>query len=122
MAPCPVNGKFYKQVKRKTILHQVARPWDRKLPEQTYYYCDDPRCEVVYFAKNNYLITSGDMRLDTISRNNTICFCFAVTKNDLNNNKVLCKSFVEQQTRQSACDCEIRNPSGKCCLKDFNKH
>lgn len=118
-APCPVNGKLYKQVKRKTILHQVTRPWTRELPEQAYYYCDDPQCEVVYFAEDNLQITSSEMRLDERARNTTICFCFDVTNNDLENNKQQCEAFIKTQTRLSACNCEIKNPSGKCCLKDF---
>ena len=121
-APCPVNGKLYKQVKRKTIFHQVAKPWSHSLPEQAYYYCDDPKCDVVYFGEDKSLITTDEMRLDTDTRNNTLCFCFNVSIDDLKNNKELCKSFVTDQTRQSTCDCEIRNPSGKCCLKDFKKY
>ncbi|MEJ2141505.1 MAG: hypothetical protein P8Y24_03970 [Gammaproteobacteria bacterium] len=119
-APCPVNGKYYKQVKRKTILHQVTRPWARQLPEQAYYYCDDPQCDVVYFSEDASLINSNDMRTEKTVRSNTICFCFDISKDNLKDNKATCRDFVTEQTRQSACDCEIRNPSGKCCLKEFN--
>lgn len=119
-APCPVNGKYYKQVKRKTILHHVTRPWSRKLPEQAYYYCSDPDCDVIYFGKDNSMLTSSDMRLSDIKRSNTICFCFDISKEDLKKEKELTKTFVVEQTRHSTCDCEIRNPSGKCCLKNFS--
>jgi hypothetical protein len=121
-AACPINGKRYKQVKLKTIMHQVTHPWKRKLAEQAYYYCTDPECEVVYFGADESLITSREMRLSEELRNNTICFCFDVSKDDLHIHKDECKAFVIEQTKQSNCDCEIRNPSGKCCLKDFKSH
>jgi len=32
------------------------------------------------------------------------------------------KSFVIEKTKGHFCECEARNPSGKCCLKDFPKY
>lgn len=119
MAACPVNGIFYKQVTIRTILHNIKQPWTRNLPEQAYYYCDDPCCDVVYFGEDKQIITSDEMRLDNTTRENTVCFCFDVSKDNLKSDKKACKAFVTQQTRQSACDCVIRNPSGRCCLKEF---
>lgn len=119
-APCPVNGRIYKQVNRKTVLHQLSCPWDKTIKEQTYYYCDDPECDVVYFGEDNTIFTCSDMRLDEQSRNTTICYCFDVSVKDLASNKEQCKTFVVEQTKQSTCDCEIRNPSGRCCLKNFH--
>jgi len=29
------------------------------------------------------------------------------------------KDFVVEQTKADVCACDIRNPSGRCCLKDF---
>lgn len=118
-AVCPANGKRYKQVKLKTILHHVTHPWCRTFSQQAYYYCDDPECEVVYFGEDRSTINSDDMRIDSQTRKNTICYCFDVSSDDLADNREKCKAFVVEQTKHSTCDCEIRNPSGKCCLKDF---
>ena len=119
-ALCPANGKRYKQVKRKTILHQISRPWDKALPDQNYYYCSDPECDVIYFGENKQIITSDEMRDSSQLNRNNICHCFDISKQDLQQHENLCKAFVIEQTRNGVCDCEIRNPSGKCCLKDFN--
>ena len=118
-AVCPANGKRYKQVKLTTILHHVTHPWKRTFAEQAYYYCSDPECEVVYFGEDMSTIVSDEMRIDQQTRKNTICYCFDVSNKDLNENKEICKAFIIAQTKHSTCDCEIRNPSGKCCLKDF---
>jgi hypothetical protein len=31
------------------------------------------------------------------------------------------REFVVEQTKLKHCACEVQNPSGKCCLKDFPK-
>ncbi|WP_455218021.1 putative iron-sulfur cluster-binding metallochaperone [Kaarinaea lacus] len=122
---CPVNGQSYRGVSLKTILHQVKKPWSQRLPEQAYYFCDDPHCDVVYFGENNLTLLRSDIRIDVGQKSQatdkTICYCFDVTASDLASCKAREKSraFVINQTRDATCDCEIRNPSGKCCLKDF---
>lgn len=120
-APCPTNEQSCNQVKRKTILHHIVKPWLHDLPEQTYYYCDDPECDVIYFSEDNKLIRINQLRKDSnpALNNKKICYCFDVTQKDLNENLKLCKTFVVEQTKGGTCDCEIRNPSGKCCLKNF---
>lgn len=124
-AICPVNGQRYSNVKLKTILHQVKKPWQLNLPDQPYYFCDDPNCDVVYFGDDKLTLARSDLRIEVGQKSSapdkTICYCFDVKTSDLNSDeeRELTKTFVVKQTRNSACDCEIRNPSGKCCLKDF---
>ncbi|WP_455199423.1 putative iron-sulfur cluster-binding metallochaperone [Kaarinaea lacus] len=124
-AICPVNGRSYRGVSLKTILHQLKKPWSHRLPEQAYYFCDDPHCDVVYFGENNLTLHRGDLRIEVGQKsqatNKTICYCFDVTTSDLASSKAReeSRAFVIDQTRNATCDCEIKNPSGKCCLKDF---
>lgn len=123
---CPVNGKSYPGVSMKTILHQVKKPWRLNLPDQAYYFCNDPNCDVVYFGEDTFTLVRSDLRIEVGQKcsttEKTLCYCFDVKKSDLDSDEAQEKSkaFVIKQTRNSACDCEIRNPSGKCCLKDFN--
>lgn len=119
---CPVNGKEYKVVSEKTILHHVKQPWHWKDKKQRYYFCDDPACDVVYFGQDNAVIEQSDIRtavgikekLDT----SLVCYCFGVTFNEASMNPAI-KAFVIDKTKSKMCECEARNPSGKCCLKDF---
>jgi hypothetical protein len=124
-ATCPVNGQRYAQVRRRTVLHQVRQPWRRALTATHYYFCDDPSCEVVYFGDNQQIFLQHDVR-QTVSQKSTapdkpVCYCFDIRLTDLQTegDKIRLKTFVTEQTRSSACDCEIRNPVGKCCLRDF---
>jgi len=122
---CPLNGQTYSQVSLRTVLHHVLKPWQRELSSQAYYFCDDPDCDVVYFGENQQLIRQNELRLPIGQKSRAsdrhICYCFDICMTDLlaEDDKTKLRSFVVAQTRTSTCDCEIRNPSGRCCLKDF---
>jgi len=119
---CPDNGKTYAGVKRKTLLHHIAQPWRNSLPEQGYYFCTDPDCDVVYFGQDNTVVHTDELRTTVGQKSHdkdaAICYCFGVTKALARQDKTI-KNFVRRQTKESNCSCETANPSGRCCLKDF---
>ena len=119
---CPVNGTTYKSVSSTTILHHIKEPWNRHNNEQGYYFCDDPNCEVVYFGEDNTVINKSSLRTEVgikeTAKNSLVCYCFGVTKEASALSGV--KEFVIQNTKNKTCACETRNPSGRCCLKDFH--
>ena len=59
---CPANGKEYKGVSKKTILHHIKEPWRWQGESQSYYFCDDPECDVVYFGQDNSTIEKSALR------------------------------------------------------------
>jgi len=119
---CPANGRSYPRVMRKTVLHHIAYPWIRPLTEQGYYFCSDPNCSVVYFAQDNTMIHADSLRTTVWQKSgteeDTFCYCFGVTKKMADADKSI-KAFIIEQTKNFFCSCETRNPSGRCCLKDF---
>ena len=121
---CPENGKQYKEVPYKTVLHHLIEPWKLAIKEQSYYFCDDPDCDVVYFGIDNSIIKKDLLRtrvgIKESSAEALICYCFDVSKHQAQTNK-LAKEFVIEQTRNSLCSCTTSNPAGRCCLKDFPK-
>lgn len=124
MAVCPVNGQSYPRVESKTVLHHLRTPWQVELPQQAYYFCDSPDCEVVYFGEDARIFTQADLRTQVGQKSQqsdrTLCYCFGVTQRDtLNDDRA--RQFVIAQTRDKTCHCETHNPSGRCCLKDFAK-
>ena len=118
---CPVNGKEYAFVSPITILHHIKEPWKWSPSNQGYYFCDDAQCEVVYFAQDNSSITQSSLRTQVGIKEQTIssliCYCFGITKSAAANKNI--KNFVIKSTKEKACACSTRNPSGRCCLKDF---
>ncbi len=118
---CPVNGKEYKAVSKKTILHHIKEPWHWQAKNQSYFFCDDPECDVVYFGQDNSVIEKSSVRttigVKEKSKDSLICYCFGVTNEAFTQPEAII--FVLENTKGHFCECEARNPSGKCCLKDF---
>ena len=121
---CPVNSQQYIEVSVKTILQHIKSPWQHNLDEQKYYFCDDQNCEVVYFGINGSVINKSELRTRVgkkeKSDNELICYCFGVSKSLARKNPEI-KTYVTQQTKEHNCSCDVKNPSGRCCLKDFPK-
>ena len=119
---CPVNAKDYNKVATKTILHHIKSPWQKELSEQTYYFCDDPDCDVVYFSLDGSVIKKTGLRttvgIKEKDENTPVCYCFGISKVEAKKFPAV-KEFVIQQTKIHNCSCETSNPSGRCCLKDF---
>ena len=121
---CPTNGKSYKTIPVRAVTHHVKRPWDLDSKGKTFYFCDDPDCDVVYFTNENSVITKSELRTDigikSASPESMLCYCYGVTRADFVENPSV-KDFVIEQTKLGFCSCDTSNPSGKCCLKDFPK-
>lgn len=119
---CPVNGKPYNMVPLDTVMHHIDSPWNHPLTEQTYYFCSDPECDVVYFGTDNTTIDKASLRTKVGIKEQTddspICYCFGVNHQQSKNSPET-KAFVIEQTRNHTCSCTTSNPSGRCCLKDF---
>ena len=95
---CPVNGKEYKEVSAKTILHHIRQPWNWNDNQQSYYFCDDPDCDVVYFGQDDSVIEKSAVRtnigIKDKSDNALICYCFGVTANE---------AAMRTRRRESSC-------------------
>jgi hypothetical protein len=121
---CPINKQQYIEVAKKTILQHIKSPWNNKLKDQQYYFCDDPHCNVVYFGLTGSVINKNELRTVVGKKEESdetlICYCFGVSKKLAKENAEI-KTYVTQQTKEKNCACDVRNPSGRCCLKDFPK-
>ena len=121
---CPMNGKEYTEVSEKTMMHHIKDPWNWNGKSQSYYFCDDSSCDVVYFGQDDSVIDKSEIRVPVGIKENSgdalVCYCFGVNVNEAATNPDA-KKFVIEMTKKQICECEARNPSGKCCLKDFPK-
>lgn len=119
---CPVNGVVYPGVSEKTMLHHLRAPWSARIGDERYYYCDDPNCKVMYFNERDETVTVERLRtrVGRKSRNSggIICYCFGISAREAIENPRL-RNYVAKKTQQGKCACEVRNPFGRCCLKDF---
>jgi hypothetical protein len=119
---CPKNNRSYGQVPYITVTHHINKPWQARLTKQTYYFCDDPNCDVVYFGSDNSMICKDQIRTKVGIKEETedavVCYCFGILKSEAQND-IKTRAFVVEQTKNSLCSCTTHNPSGKCCLKNF---
>jgi hypothetical protein len=119
---CPINGINYPSVSPKTMFHHLSRPWAADLKSENYYYCDDPNCDVIYFGQDDDTISIAQIRTVVGAKEKTenglICYCFGISKREAAASSKT-KAYVVKQTKDNECACEVRNPFGRCCLKDF---
>jgi len=122
---CPQCGISSKSIRMKTIYHQVKFPDVLDVETGNYYYCADNDCSVGYFSKEGKIIAKNQLRVFTELKNNKLCYCFDINTehyvNSLKDEAAAIKNFVIQKTKVGDCACEIRNPSGQCCLANFKQ-
>jgi hypothetical protein len=97
-----------------------------------YYFCDDPACDVVYFPADPQapLFRRADLqvRVGVKEKDDPIlvCYCFGFTRSDIldeirRTGRSTVGERIGAEVRAGNCACEVKNPSGKCCLGDVSR-
>lgn len=127
---CPACLVRAKDVGLSTLLHHVKAPLNQSLSDQRYFFCAQVDCETVYFTLDGLRFNREQVRepvgQKTRDPQRTLCYCFDITADRVADEMRLAgtsrsKAFVVEQTKIKNCACDLRNPSGRCCLKDFPK-
>ncbi len=124
---CPACGQQGDAVTTTTLLHQLRRPWQQEVGDADYYFCSRRDCDVVYFSAQGAAFNTGQLRQavgqKSTAAERTLCYCFDIRFNDIEERgaEQRLRDFVIAKTRDKLCRCEERNPSGRCCLRDFPK-
>jgi hypothetical protein len=121
---CPGHGGECREVPFRTVLHHLRTPWRVGLVSQRYYFCDARDCQVVYFGEDGIRFEQEALRERVGQKGQAgeamLCYCFDIRYGEAAEDVTL-KAYVVEQTRAGLCSCDSRNPSGRCCLKDFPK-
>ncbi len=92
--------------------------------------CREPECDVVYFGDAGDLLNVGDIRdepgFKTAGARGLLCYCFRVRRNDVQaelerSGTTTVVERINEKVRAGQCACDVRNPSGKCCLGDVRR-
>ncbi|MFT6915751.1 MAG: hypothetical protein ACJAWL_002061 [Motiliproteus sp.] len=127
-ASCPCCGISAKRVERVTLMHQVVAPLNQQLPPDDFYFCRSTSCNTVYFSNGGAAIDASQIRAEVGHKSTqpgrVICYCFGISHSRImaeieKTGTCASRVFVMEQTKLKNCACDIRNPSGKCCLKEF---
>lgn len=119
---CPISGLVGTEVSAKTISHHLTQAWKWKDNGTRFFFCADPDCDVVYFGDDDSIIAKGQLLtkvgIKETSEDTPACYCFGISKADAIKDPSI-RDYVKAQTKNAQCACDIKNPSGRCCLIDF---
>lgn len=125
---CPDCGKSCKSVELHTLHHQVKFPENQAISSGSYYFCSAKDCAIAYFSSTGKNIAKQQLTTYQDILKDKLCYCFDIdSASYLNalgansNHAEAIKDFVIQRTKSGECACELRNPSGQCCLAKFKQ-
>ncbi len=99
-------------------------------PKQRFWLCREPQCEVVYFGEDGTVLTVSDMTVvpgfKARSADDLVCYCFFHRRRDIEEElratgATSVPDRITAEVKAGNCACEVRNPSGRCCLGDVQK-
>jgi hypothetical protein len=102
------------------------------MPNTQYYFCEAPACDVVYFSLDSQasVFQRGDLLVRVGAKETVdpipVCYCFGFMRKDIAD-EIACtrRSTIAEritaEVKAGRCACEMKNPSGKCCLGDLTR-
>jgi hypothetical protein len=123
---CPVSGFEGKLVDRATV---TALTIGSVPPRQDFRLCRDPECEVVYYGSAGALLRTGDLDVQPgfkTGSDGLVCYCFLHREADIAHDlaergRTRVFDSIKHEVEAGNCACELRNPSGKCCLGEVRE-
>ncbi len=125
---CPSCGKKGKPVAVLTV-KSLVRDHTRVPISTSYAFCHTPDCEVVYFS-DQAVFTKPDLKVrvgiketeDSIP----LCYCFGYSREDIRRDieavgETSILDRIKAEVQGGFCACEVKNPSGVCCLGDITR-
>ena len=126
VAVCPVNGSRSKQVDMLTV-KSLVRQLPLGMPHTQYYFCEAQDCDVVYFALDSQapIFRRADLLVRVGVKETAdptpVCYCFCFTRGNIHDEiaetgRSTIAERITTEVKAGNCACEVKNPSGKCCL------
>lgn len=95
----------------------------------SYSFCRTADCEVVYFS-NQAVFTKPDLKVRVGIKETEdpipLCYCFDYSRGDIRRDieavgKTSLLEEIKAEVHGGFCACEVKNPSGTCCLGDSTR-
>jgi len=125
---CPLCGSKGKSVSTLTV-KSLARNHTKVVTPATYSFCRHPDCAAVYFS-DEIVFTKKDVkvRVGIKERENPVpvCYCFGYMRQDIRRDmethgQTGIPARIKAEVQGGFCACEVKNPSGACCLGDITR-
>jgi Zinc binding domain len=125
---CPLSRTRSRHVDLLTV-KSLVRQLEFAMPATQYYFCAAPGCDVVYFPSNPGapVFSREDMLVRVGAKESgeeaTICYCFGISRSQIREEveaegRCPVGEKIKAEIQAGRCACELKNPSGKCCLGD----
>lgn len=127
---CNGCGNAGRVVTYQTVAHHVKSENLGLIDKGEYKFCSSRDCPVVYYSTSGRTFAIEDVREPVTSKNGgdgrPLCYCFGFTEGHVRREieqtgRSSTPSQVAQFIRNKLCACEVRNPSGACCLGQLNE-
>ncbi len=126
---CPVSGKRGQSVDSETLRYIIKETSRSEIKGAGYYFCKSPDCDTVYYRPESgqtFEKTDLNVRVGLKETEDPVwvCYCFDITKKMIREEveglgHSVSKDRIRQEVSDGNCDCEIKNPSGRCCLGEI---
>lgn len=131
VASCPECRSRSKQVESLAV-KSLVRHLPFEMPPAQYYFCEAVDCDVVYFPSNPEapIFRRGDLLVPVGVKEGDdaglVCYCFGITRKDIRDEiqqtgKSTVAERIKAEVQAGNCACEVKNPSGKCCLGNITR-
>jgi hypothetical protein len=131
VAACPVSGSRSKQVDLLTV-KILIRQLPLGMPSTEYYFCEAADCDVVYFPLDRRapIFRRADLLVRVGAKETAdpipVCYCFGFTRKDIQDEiaetgRSTIAEQISAEVKAGTCACEVKNPSGRCCLGDITR-
>ena len=124
---CPACGCRGQSVESSTVAALVAG----LLPaRQAFWLCRDRDCEVVYFGDAAASVLVSDLRFLPAFKSESpealVCYCFLHARSEIESELrhdgiSTLADRIAVKVKAGECACEVRNPSGRCCLGEVRE-
>jgi len=93
-------------------------------------FCETPACAVLYYGADGRIVEKGAasvrVGVKEIEDPVPLCYCFGFTRADVRRQVAErgdsdIPARITAEVRAGRCSCEVKNPSGTCCLGDVNR-
>jgi len=115
---CKIKGS---KVQKDTMMHHVKDI--SRISNVNYLYCSTPECDTIYYGDGEIFTEQMINKEVGLKKNSSpqsaICFCYNYLKTELYEPSVIKKINIRIDNYGSRCD--LRSPSGECCLKYIKK-
>lgn len=128
--PCPLCGAVGRVVGDETIGALLKPGVATGLLAVERRFCRTPACDVLYYGADGRLVEKDTARVRVGIKESDdpipLCYCFNFSRADVRHEVAgtgdcTIPARIAAEVRAGRCACEVKNPSGACCLGDVNK-